>query len=971
MTKFYLLIFYCTCIMLSSGQGAVYAQQPAFPGAEGFGRFTSGGRGGEVYLVTNLNDSGSGSLRAGLEMSGTRTIVFRVSGTIALESEIRIRNGNLTIAGQTAPGDGIALKGYGLVVDADNIIIRYLRIRPGDISGNELDAIWGREQKNIIIDHCSFSWATDEVASFYDNENFTMQWCIISESLYESVHTKGRHGYGGIWGGAGATFHHNLLAHHSSRNPRFNGARYTTTPETELVDHRNNVVFNWGGNSAYGGEGGNYNMVANYYKPGPAAGGEKRYRIVEPYGSAEIPLGRWFVKDNFVEGYPEVSADNRNGGVQNLSEDELALALAEEPFNYAPVSTETALEAYNSVTSGAGANFPRRDPVDSRIAEEARSGQVNFGGAYGAEKGIIDTQETVGGWPVLFSAPAPEDADQDGMPDEWELANALDPENPDDRNEDPDGDGYTSLEEYLNGLTGTEPESFLKHPSRVEVREVSTTGISLSWENNTESESQIIVERATGDAEFEVIATLPAGAATFQDEGLAPEGLYLYRLQATNENETSAYSMVVSAGTLPEPLAPDPAGLAGYWGFDAAEGTRAEDKSRYGNTAELQDPSGAEWVSGKVNRAVDFSEASASAHVLIPDGEQLSFGSSSFSVSLWLKAAETAAEATIFQKGNFDVMEGAASGGKGFGLFLKEGKIHFAVDDGTVRSVATADSKNFLTGDWVHITVVRNREMKVLRIYRNAGLIQEAKDYTGNSLSVPEPLVTGNSAGLTAPFKGAVDELRVYSYSLSYPEAGGVYGSLHQAVVQPSPRGGATGLNPEEVFLSWTGDAPSYNIYLGTTADNLTLLAEGLTTPFYNVSGLSANTTYFWRADATGSNGTVTAGETWSFTAGGITGLNDRKREEYKFSCSPNPFSSKLKVRFQVSKMEEVELWLYNMQNQLVGLLYKGGLNPGAYHFDLDLQEAFGFIPEEGMYFCLLRTPETRLVKKLVRLNKL
>lgn len=416
---------------------------PAFPGAEGCGMYTTGGRGGKVFIVTNLNDSGPGSFREAAEAKGKRTIVFETSGTIALASPVRISSGDITIAGQTAPGDGICIRNYNVAVNADNVIIRYVRFRLGDEQHQQDDAITGLRRKNIIIDHCSMSWATDECASFYDNENFTLQWCIVAESLNHSVHEKGDHGYGGIWGGKGASFHHNLLAHHNSRNPRFCGARYHKQPDKEIVDFRNNVIYNWMSNSAYAGERGNHNMVNNYYKAGPATHSSRglRSRIIEPYR----PYGKFYVAGNYIEGDAVVTKDNWNGGVQCDRPDSVQSAT---PFNVIFLKEQTAEEAYAQVLSSAGASL-HRDAIDARIVEEVKTGTAHYGKD---KKGIIDSQKDVGGWPALRAQRASADTDRDGMPDEWEKKHKLDPKDAGDATAYRGERGYTNIELYLNDL---------------------------------------------------------------------------------------------------------------------------------------------------------------------------------------------------------------------------------------------------------------------------------------------------------------------------------------------------------------------------------------------------------------------------------------------------------------------------------------------------------------------------------------
>lgn len=417
---------------------------PAFPGAEGFGKYTLGGRGGKVYAVTNLNDSGPGSLREACEAEGPRTVVFRVSGTIPLASEIKIRQPYITIAGQTAPGDGICLRNYSIEPDTEHVIIRYMRFRPGDTAGEELDG-FGGDGAYFMIDHCSVSWAIDETLSINKSANITVQWCMVTESLTKSIHQKGSHGYGGLWGGPGGTFHHNILAHHSSRNPRASG-----NEESGLLDFRNNVVYNWGFNSAYGGEMWPRNWINNYYKFGPATRENVRDRIF----LQKDPRGKMFAEGNFVFGFPEITANNWAGGIDFAPDGEATEATLRvtAPYVVAPVETESAEAAFEAALAHAGCSLSR-DAVDARIVEEIRSGTAQFGETYaGGGKGLIDSQSAVGGWPELRSLPAPPDGDGDGMPDDWERAEGLDPANPADGPISPQPGGYTNLERYLNSL---------------------------------------------------------------------------------------------------------------------------------------------------------------------------------------------------------------------------------------------------------------------------------------------------------------------------------------------------------------------------------------------------------------------------------------------------------------------------------------------------------------------------------------
>ena len=514
--------------LIAAGLATAVAQAPAFPGAEGHGRFTTGGRGGKVIHVTNLTDDASnpaeGSLRWALKQSGTKTIVFDVSGYIDLKADLSISK-NTTIAGQTAPEGGITLRYYTLHLSGDNIIVRFIRSRRSQVKdvNDGADAIWERHRKNLLLDHCSFSWSIDEIASFYDNRDFTMQWCTLGEGLANPGHSKGAHSYGGIWGGKNASFHHNMIVHVQNRAPRFNGARYgwdgydktkySSTVDAERVDFRNCLMYNWGnGNGCYGGPGGGYiNIVNNYYKAGPGTSNRTRVTQISVASSGNASSdhpelyglsSRYYIQGNYVtaasspENY-DWSGVKYDGGLQTLNgeryipdanhnfgenveyvsisgKDCVKLKL-DSPIDAGTVTTHSAETAYEKVRTYAGSSL-YRDAVDARYMEEARTGTVTYHGdvayvkdgkTYSMSKteGIVDfindpdgeANPKTASYPELPMnvRPADFDTDGDGMPDAWERANGLDPNDSSDGVKytlDTEKGWYTNLEVYLSSL---------------------------------------------------------------------------------------------------------------------------------------------------------------------------------------------------------------------------------------------------------------------------------------------------------------------------------------------------------------------------------------------------------------------------------------------------------------------------------------------------------------------------------------
>lgn len=435
----------------------------AFEGADGGGKYVSGGRGTSIYVVNSLEDDVTspqpGTLRFALSQKGKRVVIFKISGNIDLDEELEVKNGGLTVLGQSAPGDGICISGYPVIIKADNVILRFLRFRLGDERGREADALSVAEgHKDIMIDHCSCSWSTDECVSIYGVTNLTVQYCFITESLRKSVHPKDEHGYGGIWGGTNATYHHNLLAHHDSRNPRFDHEFVDRTCHGPL-DFVNNVVYNWGSHPAYGGEGvgevRKINFVNNYYKPGPAT--QNASRIVEPWTSCSncSPLGsvippKIYLAGNYMYGSSTVTDDNWKGSSVKT---EAVKAASRWTSGLTTLSNEqTAEQAYEAVLAKAGCSF-HRDAIDIRIVNEVKNGTYTYTGSKGSTNGLIDSPSDVHGREVEYQTyNQPEDTDGDGIPDTWEDEHGMDKNNFMDAKDVSVKAPYMNIEVYLNEL---------------------------------------------------------------------------------------------------------------------------------------------------------------------------------------------------------------------------------------------------------------------------------------------------------------------------------------------------------------------------------------------------------------------------------------------------------------------------------------------------------------------------------------
>lgn len=577
----------------------LFSQPLAFPGAEGYGKESVGGRGGIVLKVTNLDDSGEGSLRYAIEnyRNQPRTIVFDTSGLIALESEIQISNDSyITIAGQTAPGEGICLKNFPLSIsDCHDIIIRYIRSRPGDeqdcgTSCDAIDAVSIRTGYNIILDHCSLSWSIDDVLDLTVEVGWsTVQYCILSEALKYSKHSKGNHSYAAGWDGnskngdgtfGGGSYHHNLIASCNSRTPRLDSYLGVTTGNPDLIEIANNVIYNWAGYGAYGGENAYVNWVNNYYKSGPET--EKKYQIFQADGDC-----RMYMDGNYVYGYPNVTADNSKGlylgdvttgtTKSDILLDETFSVFSEDHL----VVLQEVSDAYQTVLNGVGATLPKRDSVDLRIVDDVVERKGSF----------IDSQSEVGGWPVYLSGTAYTDSDADGMPDFWEDNYGLDKDNASDRNDSTIGYSYTNLEVYLNSI------EFNDSVEAIYVEKLSEGIYQITWDESYIGEDSLLVERSVNGGDYELVGSADRYTNILVDSSAPAEGVIRYRIYAMwasglNQVITSPYKYqvyisafeIVAADTvcvgdsigLQATVSPDGTSGAVSWSVDSEYASKAE-----------------------------------------------------------------------------------------------------------------------------------------------------------------------------------------------------------------------------------------------------------------------------------------------------------------------------------------------------------------------------------------------------------
>lgn len=1052
-------VFFLTLILMLSltSAGTVFAQNSvlAFSGAEGFGRYTTGARGydnPEVYIVTNLSDSGPGSFRDAVSQPG-RFVVFAVGGIIRLQTPVAV-SPNTTIAGQTAPGDGIVLYGRRVSFSgAINTIARYLRIRLGVNAGagrNE-DASGVANGKDMIFDHMSFSWGQDEVFSInwdgngFEPDNITIQNSIIGQGLHRHNHSAG--GLMETENGK-ISILKSLYISNKTRNPKVKGVN-------EFV---NNVVYNYGNEgNPYGhtvsGEGyilggstsnSAVNIIHNYFISGPATP-----------ESETTPFSRG-TPTFFLYASGNVFDDNKNGMLDGtpVPRDESGYPgippenFMDQPYNY-PFSdtTMSAAGAFDWVAAHAGADYPRRDQVDSLMFSDLQSRGTDAWYVYVEN----DLPLANGGLGEVFGAPARPDSDGDGIPDSWEDAHGLNKNDPSDAlaYSVPDPD-YFNIEVYINSIMDEPAPDFLRPPSDLAADSVSENTVSLSWKSNDGRESGFILERSGGEGQaYSLVDTLPAGALRYTDEGLEPDTVYLYRIMAFSESDSSVYSDPLSVSTLPVPAPPDqpfnpqpengweytpvstslqwegsqntgsyalylgtdpgeleqeaagltenvyhisgleeqttyywrvdatnelgttagevwtfitlqnfPEELTGYWSFDEESGSTVTDSSQYAMHGEILHTSQHAWVPGQIGNALDLSQAGNESHVHVPFAGHYFFDNNPFTIALWVKNQPGQAQSYLIHKGTFSHNEETGGTGRWYGIEIKSGQVRFSIDDNITKTELSVAEDTFFTGEWVHLTAVRDTAAGVLRLYRNGEPVAETADRTASGIGETEPLIIANSNNLNTPYAGLLDEMKLFNYRLS-DSAIAALAEAPPRLIQahmPYPENGADNVDRKNIVLSWSGNAPAYSLYFGESPVDMELLATGLSDTSFTLPKLKAGRDYCWQVDATDGVDTV-AGPVWTFRT---------FQEEEDPALYPNPFSQALNIRFTTEKEEPASLSIYDRNGRLVDVLLESVLPAGTHEFQWNARDFNQNPVPTGMYFCILQTPGNRISRIII-----
>ncbi|TKB96248.1 LamG-like jellyroll fold domain-containing protein [Pedobacter cryophilus] len=982
---------------LSVAFNQVHAQTLAFPGAKGFGRYALGARGAasqQVYVVTNLNNSGAGSFRDAVSQQG-RIVVFAVSGIINLATDIVVPP-NTTIAGQTAPGEGIVLFGKRVTFSSSsNTIARYIRIRLGATDNAGKDASGISNGANIIFDHMTFTWGMDEVFSInWDNkgtspDNITIQNSIIGQGLHRNNHSAG----GLMQPSTGKiSLIGNLYTSNKTRNPKVKGIN-------EFV---NNVVYNWG-NANRLGDIMNYGWSGEAYIMGGDSEGISHVNIINNYfiggpstnPSTSTPFNRG--NSNFNLYGAGNYMDNNKDGVLNgtLIPSDLTgyptgdiNSLQSVAYDYpAKNPVLTAQQSYDYICDSVGASYPKRDQVDSIMIADLRSKGTS--GIYVYRE--TDLPFSNGGVGNVFSAPAPLDTDSDGMPDVWEDANGLNKNNAADAvTYNINYPEYLNIEVYINSLTSITPPVFIIPPSNITFNATSVelpspaSTIVVNWNDNSNNENNFVIERSLNGTTFTQIAQVGANVITYTDLNLVPNTKYYYRLKAVNSTESSSYSAVSSVTTPPIPTAPTKAsganpingfnfvelssgnlslkwtgssntttyevyfgttasnltklgdvaytaaptylvnglasgstyfwridalnnkgsatgdvwsfrtianvavGTVGYWAFDEtlSAGTQITDSTTYINhgVLGLDDDDATIRVLGKVKNALDFATARTDIYVVsVPSQDQLYLDKSSFSVSFWMKAASALLptgtnSSYLMCKGSITKNTNTGATGKRFDIEFKSSQFRFAIDDDVTKKELATSATPFFTGDWVHVVVMRDVSDNKLKLYLN-GTLLTTLDATGvTGIGEASSLVVGNigeleflaTTNLPAPYKGQLDELKVFNYALTPQQVLLQYHTSPLPIQAYTPFPTNTGVADDalKANVTWAGgiNTTHYKLYLGTSSGVLNYIDDrDVSTPNYQFTNLIANTPYFWRVDAVGAAGTTT-GSVWSFT---------------------------------------------------------------------------------------------------------